>query len=84
MQAERTAASARSRTDGKIRAMEDLLRDLNASSPDQREFIRRADRLRTRQVNRLRLAIPDTETLAGAIDRLDLIYGRYLSIALKS
>lgn len=84
IEAERAAAPARSRAAESVRSIEDLARDLNASSADQREFIRRAGRLRTIQANQLRLAIPDNEALAAAIGRLDVIYGRHLSAALKS
>ena len=82
--AERAATSVRSRAAENIRAIEDLLGEVHASSPDQREFIRRADRLRTKQINRLRIAIYDSEILAGVTERLDQVYGRYLSAALRS
>jgi hypothetical protein len=84
IEVERRAAAAGSRTAQNIRSIEELAGELRASSPDQREFIRRADRLRARQINHLRSAIYESEILARVIERLDQVYGRYLSAALKS
>jgi hypothetical protein len=84
MDAERAVVSKQSSAAEKLRAIEDLLGEARISAPSQREFIRRADRLRTRQINRLRMMIYDPAILAGIVDSLDKIYSRHLGAALKS
>ena len=76
------AATMRRVTD-KASDAEKLLDESRTSSPAQRTFIRRADRLRRSQINRMRAAILDATALDQAIDKLDEIYSRAVSEALR-
>jgi hypothetical protein len=81
VEAEAAAAAAESREAGKIQQAEKIFDESRASSPAQREFIRRVGRLRIRQVNRLRISIFDADALERAIARLDTLYSSYIADA---
>ncbi len=81
VEAEAAAAAAESREAGKIQQAEKIFDESRASSPAQREFIRRVGRLRIRQVNRLRLSIFDADALERAIARLYTLYSSYIADA---
>jgi len=78
VEAEAAAAAAESRETGKRQQAEKIFDETRASSPAQREFIRRVGRLRIRQVNRLEMSIFDTNALERAIAELDALYSRYI------
>jgi hypothetical protein len=80
--AETAAAAAESRATEKIRQLEKLFDERRAASAAEREFIRRASRLRVKQVNQLRMSIFDAEALERAIAGLDALYGKYLTDAI--
>jgi hypothetical protein len=82
VEAEAVAAAAESRETEKIRRAEKIFDESRASSAAQREFIRRASRLRIPQVNRLQMSIFDEEALEGAVARLDALYSRYIADAI--
>jgi hypothetical protein len=53
------------------------------SDPQLRAFFRRIDRVRRRQVNRLKSAVPDQERCEIAIRKLDDLFERYIERAMK-
>jgi hypothetical protein len=81
VETETAAAIAESRATEKIRQLK-IFDEHRASSAAEREFIRRASRLRVRQVNQLRMSIFDAEALERAIAELDVLYGRYITDAI--
>lgn len=82
VETEKAAAAAKSRAIEKIRQFEKIFDERRAASAAEREFIRRASRLRVRQVNQLRISILDAEALERAIAELDVLYGRYMTDAI--
>jgi hypothetical protein len=81
VEAEAAAAAAESQETGRIQQAEEIFDESRASSAAQREFIRRAGRLRTRQINQLRMSIFDAGALERAIVNLDELYSRYIADA---
>jgi hypothetical protein len=81
VEAEAAAAAAESREIGKIQQAQKIFDESGASSTAQREFIRRAGRLRARQINQLRMSIFDAGALERAIVNLDQLYSRYIADA---
>jgi hypothetical protein len=79
--AQAKAAETRS-AEEKARELLELLDKSKTSSPAQREFIRRVDRLRRRQLHQLRSVIFDQAALDHATCKLDEIYGRYVTAAM--
>jgi hypothetical protein len=65
------------------RGLLELLDENKTSSPAQREFIRRVDRLRRSQLHQLRTIIFERGALDQATCKLDEIYGRYVTAAMS-
>jgi Na+-transporting methylmalonyl-CoA/oxaloacetate decarboxylase gamma subunit len=63
--------------------LERLRAALEAAGSGEREFVRRANRLRGEQVARLREAINDAAALELALSRLDTVYQRHLALGLN-
>jgi hypothetical protein len=82
VEAEQARTFGEDRVASKIAEAEQICDDTRANSVAQRQFIRRVDRLRRKQLNRLQTGILDSETLTHAIDKLNDLYGRYISAAL--
>jgi len=61
-----------------------LTEELQKRGPALRAFLRRGDRLRLRQRNRLQTAIPDETCLSEAYAKLDSLYAEYYRNALSS
>ena len=79
------AATARSRElERTMHELEEITSQLRAEGAAQRTFLRKADRLRIIQVNRLRSFITDTERLNAALAKLTDIYQHYVDRLLKS
>ena len=83
VEAEASAAAQRLRVESEIKAAERIFDENRGSSAAQRQFIRRADRLRTQQVNRLRASIFDSQELSKVISMLDDLYAHYIEQALN-
>ena len=83
IEAQPELAATMRRAADKASDAEKLLDESRTSSPAQRAFIRRADRLRRDQINRLRASILDQVALDRAINKLDDIYSRAVSEALR-
>jgi hypothetical protein len=81
LEAEAAAAASASRETEKIRDAAKIFEESRASSSAGREFIRRADRLRIRQVNQLRTSIFDEGALERALVKLYELYSRYITQA---
>lgn len=64
------------------RAIEITMKELEASQPLLREFLRRASRLRSEQHARIREHISDDKALRGSLARLDTVYTRWLELAM--
>lgn len=74
------SATSRSRDfERAMHELEEMTSQLRAKGAAQRAFLRRVDRLRAIQVNRLRSAIFDTERLNASMAKLTGIYRKYLS-----
>jgi hypothetical protein len=83
VQSQPELAATMRRAADKASDAEKLLDESRTSSPAQRAFIRRADRLGRGQINRLRASILDQAALDRAINKLDDIYSRAVSEALR-
>ena len=81
IEAQPELAATMRRAADKASDAEKLLDESRTSSPAQRAFIRRADRLGRGQINRLRASILDQAALDRAINKLDDIYCRAVSEA---
>ncbi len=66
-----------------IRVSEVLQSEIRDSTPRLRAYIRRLDRVRTLQINRLNVSIPDQDRLETAKNRLDALFETFVRRALS-
>jgi len=84
VEAEAAAVAAESQEAGYTKQAEKIFDESRASSAAKREFIRRADRLHTRQSNQLRISIFDSRALERAIAELNELYSHYIMDAISN